>query len=44
MAKAATSSTRIPPGLKAGLADLAEMTDRPIAWHVKQALAQYVEL
>jgi len=44
MAKAATLSTRIPPGLKAGLTDLAEMTDRPIAWHVNQALAQYVEL
>jgi len=44
MAKPATLSTRIPPKIKAGLADLAEMTDRPIAWHVNQALAQYVEL
>jgi len=44
MAKPATLSTRIPPKIKAGLADLAAMTDRPIAWHVNQALAQYVEL
>jgi predicted transcriptional regulator len=41
---AATLSTRIPMKVKAGLAELAEMTDRPIAWHVNQALADYVEL
>lgn len=44
MPRAATLSTRIPPKLKAGLADLAEKTDRPVAWHVNQALSQYVEL
>lgn len=44
MPRAATLSTRIPPKLKAGLADLAEKTDRPVAWHVNQALSQYVEI
>lgn len=43
-ARAATLSTRIPKTVKTGLAELAEMTDRPVAWHVNQALAQYVEL
>lgn len=42
--KEATLSTRIPHKVKAGLSALAEMTDRPIAWHVNQALSQYVEL
>lgn len=44
MPKAATLSTRIPLKVKAGLASLAEQTDRPVAWHVNQALSQYVEL
>ena len=44
MGKQATLSTRIPRKVKAGLSALAEMTDRPIAWHVNQALSQYVEL
>jgi predicted transcriptional regulator len=42
--KEATLSTRIPRRIKAGLSALAEMTDRPVAWHVNQALSQYVEL
>jgi predicted transcriptional regulator len=44
LGKDATLSTRIPRKVKAGLSALAEMTDRPIAWHVNQALSQYVEL
>lgn len=44
MARDVILSTRIPADLKAGLAELAAATDRPIAWHVTQALASYFEL
>jgi predicted transcriptional regulator len=44
MTKDVVLSARIPEEMKEGLADLAAATDRPIAWHVAQALANYVEM
>ena len=44
MAKDVVLSARIPEEMKEGLSELAEATDRPVGWHVTQALANYVEL
>jgi RHH-type transcriptional regulator, rel operon repressor / antitoxin RelB len=37
-------SARIPEKMRSELSELAEATDRPIAWHVEKALAAYVDL
>jgi predicted transcriptional regulator len=44
MPKDVVLSARVSEETKDSLADLAAATDRPIAWHVNQALANYVEL
>ena len=44
MAKDVVLSARIPEEMKEGLSELAAATDRPIGWHVTQALSNYVEL
>jgi RHH-type transcriptional regulator, rel operon repressor / antitoxin RelB len=44
MAKDVVLTARIPEDMKEGLSELAEATDRTVAWHVTQALANYVEV
>jgi predicted transcriptional regulator len=44
MDKDVVLSARIPEKMRSDLSELAEATDRPITWHVAQALAAYVEL
>ncbi len=44
MPKDVVLTARIPEEMKENLAELAEATDRPVAWHVTQALSHYVEI
>jgi predicted transcriptional regulator len=44
MAKSTLLSARVPAPVKKKLAKLAEATDRPIGWHVNQALVGYVDV
>lgn len=44
MTKSTVLSTRVPAPVKKKLTELAEATDRPIGWHVNQALADYVDV
>ncbi len=44
MSKDVVLTARIPEQVKETLAELAESTDRPVAWHVNQALSTYVEV
>jgi predicted transcriptional regulator len=44
MDKDVVLSARIPEKMRSELSELAEATDRPVTWHVAQALAAYVEL
>jgi RHH-type rel operon transcriptional repressor/antitoxin RelB len=37
-------TARVPEDVKESLSELAESTDRPVAWHVNQALSTYVDL